>query len=111
MTAGTKRSTHMKAGTPGFQAPEQLNGINVGPHSDIYALGCIVLELFTEQPVWRGLSAHTIMFHVGVKGEYPTVDNVDKRACKILECCFKDATERKDAVCILNIICDILLEN
>lgn len=78
MTAGTKRSTHMKAGTPGFQAPEQLNGIFIGPHSDIYAFGCIVLELFSEQLIWHGLTSHTIMFCVGVKGEYPPIHNVDQ---------------------------------
>lgn len=40
-------------GTPGYMAPEQLDGVhgNVGPHSDIYALGALLFELMTSEPL------------------------------------------------------------
>lgn len=70
MKIGTRRTTQMKAGTPGFQSPEQLKGESIGPSSDEYAIGCIMYELFVEKPVWEGLSAHSITFHVAVQGQY-----------------------------------------
>ena len=40
----------MNAGTPGFQSPKQLRGENIGPHR-IYALGCVLFELFGGKPI------------------------------------------------------------
>ena len=60
---GAGRTT-MQAGTPAFQPPEQLKGEMVGSGSDIYALACLVVELFSEKQVWEGLSTHTIILKV-----------------------------------------------
>ena len=40
----------MKAGTPGFQSPEQLKGESLGTSADTYALG-VLTELFGEKPL------------------------------------------------------------
>ena len=53
--------TTMQAGTPVFQPPEQLEGEMCGEGSDVYALGCIMTELFGEEAVWSDMSPHTIM--------------------------------------------------
>ena len=107
--AGTRRTTQSTAGTPVFQSPEQLTGGNVGPHCDIYAFGCIVLELFSEKPMWEGLSAHAIMFRVAVKSEFPPVKgDFPPEITTVLSSCFKVTAERGKSVDLLRIICDIL---
>ncbi|MGH1340281.1 MAG: protein kinase domain-containing protein [Nannocystales bacterium] len=55
-------------GTPGYMAPEQLDGVhgNVGPHSDIYALGALLFELMTCEPLHpRSTPQHAIGSTIG----------------------------------------------
>lgn len=42
----------MRAGTPSFQAPEQLRGENLTEKCDVYTLGGAITELSGERPVW-----------------------------------------------------------
>jgi len=49
--------TDIRAGTPAYMAPEQLEGREVTVKSDIYALGLVLYELFTGR---RGFTAASI---------------------------------------------------
>ena len=49
-------------GTPGYIAPEQLRGdTDVGPHTDVYALGAILFELLTWQRLHEGKTTEALV--------------------------------------------------
>ena len=100
---GAGRTT-MNAGTPAFQPPEQLKGERCGTGSDIYALGCVVVELFSEKKVWSKSSPHTIIFKV-VGGEYPSTTNLPDCIQAITKLCFVKFEERAGALAILKQLC------
>ncbi|HEY1101171.1 MAG TPA: serine/threonine-protein kinase, partial [Myxococcota bacterium] len=52
---GRLTSDTIISGTPDYMAPEQCRGgAEVGPPADIYALGCLFLEMLTGRPPFGG---------------------------------------------------------
>ncbi|MBA3686911.1 MAG: serine/threonine protein kinase, partial [Planctomycetes bacterium] len=49
---GRLTSPDMAQGTPSFMAPEQARGLPIGPHADLYALGCVLHVLITGDDVF-----------------------------------------------------------
>ncbi|MGW4364337.1 serine/threonine-protein kinase [Nocardia takedensis] len=53
-------STGQTLGTPAFMAPEQVEGRDVGPRTDLYALGLVLYELLTGERVMTGSSPYVV---------------------------------------------------
>jgi hypothetical protein len=61
MEASTVTSTGMVVGSPGFMSPEQAEGHEVGPPSDVFSLGAVLAFAATgEGPFGNGSSAALI---------------------------------------------------
>lgn len=46
--------TGMTIGTPGYMAPELIDGAPATPAADVYALGLVAWEMLAGQPPWQG---------------------------------------------------------
>ncbi|KAI5660387.1 hypothetical protein M9H77_29180 [Catharanthus roseus] len=79
-------------GTPRYMSPEAvLDNVQDCP-SDIWALGCIVLEMLTGKPPWdsdQELTPDDILQKIGPKNEMPKIPNeLSKEAKDFLKGCF-----------------------
>ena len=66
-TAGGTRMTEtgMSLGTPHYMSPEQAMGEReIGPRSDVYALGCVTYEMLVGEPPFTGPTAQAIVAKV-----------------------------------------------
>src|SRR4029453_9368940 len=52
---------HKIVGTPQYMAPEQIEGRDADPRTDIFALGCVLYELVTGKRAFRGESPSAVM--------------------------------------------------
>lgn len=55
--------TGISIGTPKAMAPEQVQGREVGPSADIYALGVLAYQLLAGRPPFEGDLAHILYAH------------------------------------------------
>ncbi|NMO19690.1 protein kinase [Pyxidicoccus fallax] len=53
----------MMVGTPEYMAPEQACGQQVGPHTDLYAVGVIAFEMLTRRLPFEGATPMAIAVH------------------------------------------------
>ncbi len=89
---------NVRAGTPVYMAPEQLQGREVTARSDIYALGLVLYELFTGKRVYAATSiADLVSQHESGAITPPTeivktLDPAIERA--ILRCLERDPARR-----------------
>ncbi|XP_047084079.1 mitogen-activated protein kinase kinase kinase 17-like, partial [Lolium rigidum] len=50
-------------GTPAFMAPEVARGEEQGPAADVWALGCMVVEMATGRAPWSGMDSLLAAMH------------------------------------------------
>jgi tRNA A-37 threonylcarbamoyl transferase component Bud32 len=59
---GRLTETGLSLGTPHYMSPEQATGDqNIGPATDIYALGCVLYEMLVGEPPYTGSTAQAIL--------------------------------------------------
>jgi hypothetical protein len=80
-------------GTPGFMSPEQAEGLDAGPASDVFALGCVVAFAAAGTGPFGTGTAAAVMYRV-VHAE-PVLDGVPPRLREVIAACLaKDRAAR-----------------
>jgi serine/threonine protein kinase len=75
-TAPIVTAAHTVLGTLQYMAPEQVEGRDADPRSDIFALGCVLYEFLTGTPAFGGKDASAIMGAILAKEPRPIHDIV-----------------------------------
>ena len=88
---GTKT---IQSGTPGFQAPEQLRAEAIDVGADVYAFGALIIELFGEEPIWKGLTPYQIIVKVALNDVFPDYSRLPLNIQRICSMCMKPKHER-----------------
>lgn len=87
------------AGTPGFMAPELLEGGEAAPTTDLYALGCVAYWLLTGTQVFEGATPIKVALeHLRAVPDPPSVrselDIPPSLEAVVLQCLEKDPAQR-----------------
>ncbi|XP_076940946.1 mitogen-activated protein kinase kinase kinase 18-like [Bidens hawaiensis] len=59
-------------GSPLWMAPEAVRGEYIGPESDVWSLGCTVIEMITGKPAWQDGGVDTLR-RIGYSDEVPEI--------------------------------------
>ncbi|XP_073129923.1 MAP3K epsilon protein kinase 1-like [Henckelia pumila] len=96
-------NTHSVVGTPYWMAPEVIEMSGVCAASDIWSVGCTVIELLTCVPPYYDLQPMPALFRI-VQDEHPPIpDGISADLTDFLRQCFKkDARQRPDAKTLLS---------
>jgi len=102
-TADTMSRT-LKGSVP-WMAPEviQQNG-QAGRRSDVWSLGCVVIEMATSRQPWGGFDNHmAAMFKIAMSKETPPVPDGLSEECQdfIRQCTRRDKASRPQATALL----------
>ncbi len=109
--AKSKTQTGTMMGTPAYMAPEQCRGEGIDPRTDIYALGCILYEMFALRTPFDGGFAELITHHLMTVPPPPSkFASVPPALDKlILSCLEKDMGKRPQTAAALGVLLDAAL--
>ncbi len=82
------------AGTPGYMAPEQLEGVMGDARSDIFAFGCVLYELASGRRAFPGESKTAAIVATAMAQPEPLEGVPERLAELILRCLRKDPERR-----------------
>ncbi|KAK3412126.1 hypothetical protein EUGRSUZ_I00911 [Eucalyptus grandis] len=92
LSKGGKRGGVEWRGTPMYMAPESVNCNEYEPPSDVWALGCAVVEMATGRPAWGSRAesnAYALMIRIGVGEEIPDIpEGLSEQGKDFLMKCF-----------------------
>ncbi|XP_071682892.1 MAP3K epsilon protein kinase 1 isoform X4 [Lolium perenne] len=95
-------NTHSVVGTPYWMAPEVIEMSGVCAASDIWSVGCTVIELLTCSPPYYELQPMPALFRIVQDVHPPIPDGFSPESTDFLRQCFqKDAIQRPDAKTLL----------
>ncbi|WOG89076.1 hypothetical protein DCAR_0208312 [Daucus carota subsp. sativus] len=91
-------------GSPLWMAPEVIRGEYQGPESDVWSLGCTVIEMVTGKPAWQDKGFDTV-FRIGYSDDLPKIPSQLSRLGKdFLDKCLRRNREERWS-------CDQLLQH
>ena len=92
-------------GTPSFMSPEQINGKQVGPSSDIFSLGSVLVHAATGHSPYGEGGTMELMYRV-VNNE-PDLTGISGTLHQLVVACLhKDPTQRPTPARILQVLSD-----
>ena len=100
--AGSMNVEERHAGTPYFFPPERVLEGKIGYQTDVWALGCVLLEMVSGRaPFASGSNYLRVYYRLG-SGETPTIPgDVSETLRDFLDQCFLPAEERPSAAALL----------
>ena len=100
-TAITRNTAN--AGTMSNQHKESLLGKRAEPYMDVYAMGCIMLELYTSRRVWNKITNPGQLVAKIISNEFPCTDDLKEYPAvkEIVDGCFCEPRERSGMVEII----------
>nr|XP_043633504.1 mitogen-activated protein kinase kinase kinase 20-like [Erigeron canadensis] len=98
------RFKHDIRGSPLYMAPEMVSRGEQGQAADIWAFGCLVLEMFTRDTAWTCSDVGALFKKIGVGEEIPHIpETLSDEGRDFLERCFvKNSRERWTAEMLLD---------
>jgi eukaryotic-like serine/threonine-protein kinase len=86
-------------GTPGYMSPEQAEGAQAGPPSDVFSLGCVLAYAATGSAPFGGGSAASVLYRV-VTGQ-PDLTRVPPRLRDVIAACMTKSPAQRPGLAAL----------
>ncbi|XP_019178309.1 PREDICTED: mitogen-activated protein kinase kinase kinase YODA-like [Ipomoea nil] len=83
-------------GSPLWMAPEVIRGEYQGPESDVWSLGCTVIEMITGKWPWEDRGAADTLCRIGYSDELPQLPTQSSELCRdfLSKCLQRDLKKR-----------------